>query len=209
MGCHSKYNLTSWVDIYPTDTIFRLPTPTDDNQHRPLVVDIGGGKGHDLKKLLVRHPHISPGRLILQDLLDILKGVDVGPAIKAQPHDFFTPQPTESQGARCGHLMPHFRRCCSFDRFHIRTLMWHLDSVRSRFGMKKGYSRLLIHESLVSSVKPLSKVTASDITIMACLAAAERSEEQWRRLVASAGLNVIKIWRPVQSLESNIEVEAT
>lgn len=29
--------------------------------------------------------------------------------------------------------------------------------------------------------------------MMACLAAAERSEEEWRELVASAGLNIVEI----------------
>jgi hypothetical protein len=73
--------------------------------------------------------------------------------------------------------------------------------------MERGYSRLLIHESLVSSERPLSRVTVSDLTMMACLAAAERAEEQWRELVAGVGMRIVKIWRPVQSVESIIEVE--
>ncbi|KAK4194886.1 S-adenosyl-L-methionine-dependent methyltransferase [Triangularia verruculosa] len=199
MECHSKYNLTPWVDIYPTDTVIESAAKTDGAQPRPLVVDIGGGKGHDLKKFLVRHPDTSPGSLVLQDLPDILRGVEVCPAIKVQPHDFFTPQPAESEGARV-YLM------------HNVLHDWPDETARKILqtlapAMKKGYSRLLIHESLVSSVKPLSRVTVSDITMMACLAAAERSEEQWRELVTSAGLTIVRIWRPVQSVESIIEVE--
>ena len=41
--------------------------------------------------------------------------------------------------------------------------------------MEKGYSRLLIHESLISSIKPLARVTTSELTMMVCLAAKERT----------------------------------
>jgi hypothetical protein len=73
--------------------------------------------------------------------------------------------------------------------------------------MEPGYSKLLIHESLVSSVKPLARVTTSDITMMACLGAKERTEVEWQSLVESAGLKVLNIWRPPHSVESIIEAE--
>lgn len=196
MECHSKYNLTPWVDIYPTDTI--VAARRDD---RPLVVDVGGSKGHDLKKFLARHPDVPAGSLVVQDLPDILKGVaaDLPPAITVRPHDFFTPQPAASHGARV-YFMHNVLHDWTDDK--ARTILQNLAPA-----MDKGYSRLLIHESLVTSVKPLARVTVSDITMMACLAAAERSEAQWRALVESAGLRVVRIWRPVQSVESIIEVE--
>ncbi|AEO55158.1 hypothetical protein MYCTH_2298688 [Thermothelomyces thermophilus ATCC 42464] len=202
MECHSKYNLTPWVDIYPTETVVEAA-----KEGRPLVVDVGGGKGHDLKKFLARHrDRVPPGSLVLEDLPEILKDVVVdddlssspGP-IAVRPHDFFTPQPEGARGARV-----YFMHNVLHDwpdeaaRRILRTLAP---------AMEKGYSRLLIHESLVSAERPLARVTVSDITMMACLAAAERSEDQWRDLIASAGLRIVKIWRPVQSVESIIEVE--
>lgn len=197
MECHSKYNLTPWPEVYPTDTVVAAAKPGV-----PLVVDVGGGKGHDLKKFLARHPEAceTPGSLVLQDLPDILKGVEAElatPAIKVQPHDFFTEQPVK--GARVYFM---------HNVLHDWPDAVALDILRKlAVSMEKGYSRLLIHESLVSNVKPLSRVTVSDITMMACLAAAERTEEQWRELVASAGLRLLKIWRPLQSVESIIEAE--
>lgn len=59
--------------------------------------------------------------------------------------------------------------------------------------MAKGYSRLPIHESLISSVKPLARVTVSDITMMACLSAKEKTESEWAYLIGKSGLNVVKI----------------
>ena len=73
--------------------------------------------------------------------------------------------------------------------------------------MEKGYSKLLIHESLISRVKPLARLTVWDITLMACLAAQERTESEWGEMIKSSGLRIIKIWRPPQSVESVIEAE--
>lgn len=203
MECHSKYNLTPWADIYPTDSIIAA-AKAHQPQTSPLVVDVGGGKGHDLKKFLGHHrADVPAGSLILQDLPQILRGVDSEleseGAIAVQAHDFFTPQPDSARGARV-YLMHNVLHDWTDEtaRQILRALVP---------AMEKGYSRLLIHESLVSSEKPLSRVTVSDLTMMACLAAAERTEEQWCELVASAGLRVVRIWRPVQSVESIIEAE--
>ncbi|KAK4107680.1 S-adenosyl-L-methionine-dependent methyltransferase [Canariomyces notabilis] len=208
MECHSKYNLTPWVDIYPTETILaaageRHSGNADGSTRPPLVVDIGGGKGHDLRKFLARHPDLPAGSLVLEDLPDILKSAEADlestAAITVQPHDFFTPQPPAQHGARVYfmHNVLHDWPDATAQKI-LRTLAP---------AMEPGYSRLLIHESLVSSERPLSRVTVSDITMMACLAAAERSEDQWRELIASAGMRLVKIWRPVESVESIIEVE--
>lgn len=201
MECHSKYNLTPWVDVYPTDAaVSSFSSSSSLKDGRPLVVDIGGGKGHDLKKFLDRHPSIPEGSLILQDLPDILKtGVVEEKAIRVQPHDFFTPQPEGSRGAKL-----YFMHNVLHD--------WPDEAAKKILetlapAMEKEYSRLLIHESLVSSEKPLSRVTVSDITMMACLGAAERSEKQWEDLVASAGLRVVKMWRTVESVETIVEAE--
>jgi hypothetical protein len=197
MECHSKYNLTPWPEVYPTDTVVAAAKPGV-----PLVVDVGGGKGHDLKKFLARHPEAcqTPGSLVLQDLPGILKGVEAdlaAPAIKVQPHDFFTEQPVKGARVYFMHNVLHDWPD-SVAAIILRKLA---------VSMEKGYSRVLIHESLVSNEKPLARVTVSDITMMACLAAAERTEEQWSELVASAGLKMVKIWRPAQSVESIIEAE--
>ncbi|KAI1076012.1 O-methyltransferase-domain-containing protein [Whalleya microplaca] len=180
MECHSRYNLSPWPDVYPTDSIIDASKSKPD---RPLFRQ--------------RHPDILPGSLILQDLADILKGVEIGKGIIVQPHDFFTPQPV--QGARAYFL-------------HNVLHDWPDDVVKNILtnitcSMEKGYSRLLVHESLVSSLKPSPRVTTSDITIMTKLAAKERSESEWKELLTGACLRIINIWRPPQSVESVIETE--
>ncbi|KAH9906185.1 O-methyltransferase-domain-containing protein [Xylariomycetidae sp. FL2044] len=193
MECHSKYNLTPWPEVYPTEPLVAGAKPD-----QPLVVDVGGGKGHDLNKFLARHPDVPKGSLVLQDLPDILKGVDgLDATISVQPHDFFKPQPAKGARAYFMHNVLH-----DWPDDVARTILGNIGAA-----MEKGYSKLLIHESLVTDVKPLSRVCVSDITMMACLAAAERTETQWRDLLSSAGLRVVKVWRPVQSVESIIEAD--
>ncbi|KAG7294536.1 hypothetical protein NEMBOFW57_004611 [Staphylotrichum longicolle] len=205
MVIHSQSNLMPWVDVYPTETIIAAAEarPT---QTRPLVVDVGGGKGHDLKKFLATHRgHVPAGSLVLLDLPEMLKDVDVefegGSAIIVQTHDFFNPYPDSVKGARA---------------YFMHTVLhdWPDETARQILqqlvpAMEKGYSRLLIHEHVVSSERPSARVTVLDITMMAFLAAAERTEEQWRDLVESVGLRVVKIWRTVQGTDSIVEAEVS
>jgi len=192
MQCHSKYNLTPWPEVYPTDTVI-----SGAKADRALVVDIGGSKGHDLEKFRLCHPDIPKGSLILQDLPDVVKDIQVDQAISAQGYDFFTPQPV--QGARV-----YFMHNVLHD-WPDDSAIKILKNVAS--AMEKGYSKLLIHESLISNVKPLARVTTSDITMMACLAAKERTESEWGQIIQDSGLRLNKIWRPPQAVESIMEVE--
>lgn len=190
MECHSKYNLTPWVDIYPTETI--VATGRDDGA---LVVDVGGGKGHDLGKFIARHPDARG--LILQDLPEILKDVTPPSGISLQPHDFFTPQPVKGARVYFMHNVLH-----DWEDPEALIILRHTADA-----MTRGYSKLLIHESVVNSVKPHARVTTSDITMMACLSAKERAESEWRELVEKAGLRILQVWRRLQSVESIIEVQ--
>ncbi|KAJ4253408.1 hypothetical protein NW762_010566 [Fusarium torreyae] len=192
MESHSKYNLTPWPEVYPTETLV-----ADSKPDRPLVVDVGGSKGHDLTKFHLRHPDIPEGSLVLQDLPDILKELTIADTISVHPHDFFTPQPVKGARAYFMHNVLH-----DWEDKQASQILKHLADA-----MEPGYSKLLIHESLVSTIKPLARVTTSDITMMACLSAKERTEAEWRQLIESAGLKVLKIWRPLQSVESIIEAE--
>ncbi|KAF4445536.1 sterigmatocystin 8-o-methyltransferase [Fusarium austroafricanum] len=192
MESHSKYNLTPWPEVYPTSTLL-----ADAKPDRPLVVDVGGSKGHDLTKFYRCHPDIPEGSLVLQDLPEILRELTIPDNITVHPHDFFTPQPVKGARAYFLHNVLH-----DWEDKQASLILKHIADA-----MEPGYSKLLIHESLVSNVKPLARVTTSDITMMACLGAKERTEDEWRQLVEGVGLKVVKIWRPLQSVESVIEAE--
>lgn len=193
MQCHSQYNLTPWTEVYPTDTIISAAKPD-----RPLVVDIGGSKGHDLEKFLLRHPDVPNSSLVLQEVPDVVANIKFkSEAMVAMAYDFFEPQPIKGAGAYFMHNVLHDWT----DDLAVKILK------NVAAAMEKGHSKILVHESLISSMKPLARVTTSDITMMACLSAKERTEAEWRTIFEEAALKVIKIWRPAQSVESVIEAE--
>ncbi|KAF9783646.1 hypothetical protein IL306_008570 [Fusarium sp. DS 682] len=192
MESHSKYNLTPWPEIYPTGTLL-----ANYKLDRPLVVDVGGSKGHDLIKFQNCHPGTPVGSLVLQDLPGILRKIVIPDTIAVKPHDFLTPQPVKGARAYFMHNILH-----DWEDKKASQILKHIVDA-----MEPGYSKLLIHESIMDSLKPLARVTTSDITMMACLGAKERTENEWRQLVQSVGLKVLKIWRPRGSMEGVIEAE--
>lgn len=63
---------------------------------KALLVDIGGGNGHDLETLIQKQPRTA-GYLVLQDLKTTIAGLEgkdlSNKGIRAMEYDFFTEQP--------------------------------------------------------------------------------------------------------------------
>jgi hypothetical protein len=73
--------------------------------------------------------------------------------------------------------------------------------------MKRGYSKILINENVIPSTNAYWETTSLDIIMMADFASQERTETQWRSLVESVGLKIVKIWTVRRGVESLIECE--
>lgn len=78
----------------------------DTTDTTPLLVDVGGGVGHQCLAFRLRYPAI-PGRVILQDLDNVVALAESSPlpgfrdsGIEAQVHDFFAPQPVKGNEER-------------------------------------------------------------------------------------------------------------
>ena len=87
-----------WHEFYPVTE--RLTTGFDASISDVLLVDIGGGKGHDVATFAARYGPCS-GKIVLQDREPVIAGVradGMERAFEVQAHDFFTPQPIK--GAR-------------------------------------------------------------------------------------------------------------
>lgn len=72
--------------------------------------------------------------------------------------------------------------------------------------MTEGYSKILLNELVIPDQGASLVAVQSDITMMACLAAIERSKRQWHELIDAAGLKIEKIWTDVPEAESIMEV---
>lgn len=73
--------------------------------------------------------------------------------------------------------------------------------------MTPGYSRLLINEMVVPASNPSSWATSIDLTMLALVAAKERTEGEWQTLLGESGFKVVKIWREDHATEAVIEAE--
>ncbi|KAB5545828.1 O-methyltransferase-domain-containing protein [Coniochaeta sp. 2T2.1] len=161
-----------------------------------LLVDVGGGFGHETSALHAAHPEL-PGKLIVQDLESVVskdRASKTLPDIVAlQTHDFFFPQPVV--GAKV-----YFLRLILHDWADDKcgTIMKHL-----RKAMRKGYSRILINEAVLQDVGAPWQHTSLDLTMMAMLVNRERIESRWASLLSQVGL-ITGIW----SKESESVIEA-
>lgn len=87
----------SWMDrdFYPVRE--RLVLGMDANPDAAFLVDIGGSIGHDMAEFVSKFPDV-PGRLVLQDLPEVIGGiVDLDKRIERMPYDFLTEQPVKGK----------------------------------------------------------------------------------------------------------------
>lgn len=59
-----------------------------------LMIDLGGGVGHDLENFVEKYP-VEGAEYILQDVPKVLDAASPKAPIKKMPHDFFTEQPVK------------------------------------------------------------------------------------------------------------------
>ncbi|KAI9369373.1 S-adenosyl-L-methionine-dependent methyltransferase [Aspergillus egyptiacus] len=188
----------SWMDVgfYPVESLTAdLNIASDD----VLLVDVGGGVGHDLAEFHRKWPQI-PGRLILQDLPEVLeqaKTMNPTPAIEKMSHNFFTEQPIKGARAYYMHSVLH-----DWADADCRRILSNLVPA-----LKRGHSKILINENVIPSTNAYWETTSLDIIMMADFASQERTEKQWYALVESVGLKITKIWTKRRGVESLIECE--
>lgn len=169
----------SWVDWYPVKE--RLLSDLD--KHTPLVVDVGGGNGHDLEKFSGKFP--GAGKLILQDQAHVLESVkDLSPFIERIPLDFFTEQPVKDARVYfCHHILHDWSddKCLEI-----------LRSIKS--AMRPEYSKLLLNEMILPDTGCHPFAVDADMTMMVTTGGMERSKAQWKTLLEAAGFQIVQFW---------------
>ena len=172
-----------WVDWFPVQA--ELLDGADTVAKADWLVDLGGGNGHDLEKFLARFPEAA-GRLVLQDLPKTIANIKgLSSDIRAMSHDIFTAQPIVAARAYYTHFVLH-----DFPDAKCRDILREIQAV-----MRRGYSKLLLNESIIPDKGCPSFFAAGDLNMMALLAGLKRTSQQWIELIESVGLVVVKIWR--------------
>jgi hypothetical protein len=189
----------SWCDpgFYPVSD--RLISGFDASMSDVLLVDVGGGRGHDLATFASRFES-HPGRLVLQDRDQVITSIaatkDTLP-FEAQAYDIFTPQPIKHARAYYMHSVPH-----GFSDEDAVKILQNLVPA-----LAKGYSRVLLNEIVINEERPTLAATNMDMVMLAHLAVRERTEAEWRDVLDKAGLTVVNIYSYPGVAESLIEAK--
>ncbi|VUC38168.1 unnamed protein product [Clonostachys rosea] len=188
----------SWVDpgFYPIQG--RLVDGFEPTLSDIVLVDVGGGLGHDLRELKEKHPSL-PGRLVLQDRPEVISSLSSTGETVFEPmsHDFFTEQPVKNARAYYLHSVLHDWG----DDDCIKILQ------QLKPAMKAGYSRLLINELVVSGQNAPWSVTSMDQLVFVLGAMKERTDADWKSILERAGFQIVGIHSFAMGSEVIIEAE--
>lgn len=82
----------SWLKVMKHED-FLAQRNQYEEQGQVLLVDIGGGMGHQSRELRTWLPAECTERIVLQDLPPVLTKAGEIEGVDMMPYDFFTPQP--------------------------------------------------------------------------------------------------------------------
>jgi hypothetical protein len=188
----------NWYDkgFYPVPE--RLVEGFDDTINETLLVDVGGGRGHDVALFAAAHPS-HPGKLVLQDRDPVIASISdkEGLPFESQAHDFYTPQPIKGARAYSLHSILH-----DWDDEHGVKILENLIPA-----LVPGYSRVLLNEIVLSEEHPTLAATSMDMMMLAHLGVQERTEAHWKAIIEKAGLTFLKVYTYPGVAESVIEAE--
>ncbi|KAI6378425.1 hypothetical protein MCOR25_002291 [Pyricularia grisea] len=186
MALRRQANLT-WLTVYPVRQ--EIGQSADLNPERALYVNMGGSIGHQCAQFKEKYPDI-PGRVILQDLPEVVAQAMNTPGVENMGHDFFNLQPVK--GAKF-----YFMRGVSHNHpTHKVKLLF--TNIREAMAPDS----VLLLDEIVLPPKDVDHVSsAMDLIMMGAFAAEERTEIQWRELAASAGLKItnVYLYNPIEN----------
>lgn len=180
MAVYHEQTSQSWTNVYDPKKLMSVSIKPD----LPLVVDMGGGIGKDMENL--RQTLLPSEYLLLVQDLDVVvqQGKATFPRIQYQAHDFFQQQPVKGARAYFLHTVLH-----DWPDQLAKTIL-----ERVKDAMDPEYSKLLVCDSVLPERAQSPRGGATDLVMMGLLSAKERTEAQWRGLLASAGFEHVRIW---------------
>ncbi|KAI1384818.1 S-adenosyl-L-methionine-dependent methyltransferase [Hypoxylon trugodes] len=173
----------SWVTWFP---VREKLLSGDIDSEAPLLVDVGGGRGHDITEFEQQFPDVA-GRLVLQDQPPVLDtATSLSSRIEKHGLNFFVEAPVKD--ARI-----YFMKFIIHDYDDEKCLQI-LKNVKA--SMKKGHSYLVINDFILPEVGCELLPAMWDLLMMTVVASMERSESQWKSLLEAAGLAIEGFYQP-------------
>ncbi|GAB7351956.1 hypothetical protein MBLNU459_g2486t2 [Dothideomycetes sp. NU459] len=178
---------SKWFDIYPAAAQWLASTAPALKRNDPaavLLVDVAGGQGYWTQQFQhTRDSAALPGRLVVQDQPSVVATANLD-GVEAMAYDFLTPQPIK--GARAYYFKQIMH---DWPDSTCRTILGHTVAA-----MEKGYSTLLINDFVLPERDVGFRAASMDIAMMLLSSGLERTETQWRHLLDSVGVRIVKIW---------------
>ena len=182
MGIQRKNRGEDWFDFYPVTEKLVVSDPSS-----TVLVDVGGGLGHDLIALKEKFPALQ-GKLVVQDIPVVIDDVkDLPAGVEAMGYDFFQPQPVK--GAKAYYLRTVLHDWPDKEALQILSI------VKSAMAPD---SVLLINENALPETNVPLHPAKLDLSMMALFASLDRTGSQFESLLDRAGFNVVKVWKPAE-----------
>ncbi|KAI9933707.1 hypothetical protein MW887_004778 [Aspergillus wentii] len=165
-----------WGDWYPVrERILNADFKPD----QALLVDIGGGRGHDILEFKKRFPDVS-AKYVLAELPGVLEDAEELDAdIQKLPYDFWTTE-QPIKGARVYYFKMVFHDWADEKARII------LNNIKA--SMEKGYSKIVVEEYIVADMNAGAIHGITDIGVMVFCSGLERTRQRWASLFESVGL---------------------
>ena len=162
--------------------------PDEIRQAETLIVDMGGGNGHEALEFRRRFPKSTyPGRVIVQDLPATFEHVDVSALEKAgvevMQHNFFTPQPVV--GAQFYYMASVVH---DWSDAYSMVIFNNL-----RPAMKINHSSILVVDLVVPERGVPYLHAILDIDMLAVVCGKERNRKELTAVVEACGLKVMGV----------------
>ncbi|KAL2753098.1 hypothetical protein ACRALDRAFT_1083559 [Sodiomyces alcalophilus JCM 7366] len=164
-------------------------TPEENAAGVVELIDVGGGEGVVLRKILDAHPELSPGNCMLQERAEMTQLArdhrTLPPEVQLVVHDFMTPQPVKGAKAYFMRMILHDYA----DDVGIQILRQLAQAMSSQ-------SRVLVCEMVLSPrVGEVDFASAVLDQAVMTMGGKERTEAGFRKMFEAAGLELVAVWR--------------
>ncbi|PQE19433.1 quercetin 3-O-methyltransferase 1 protein [Rutstroemia sp. NJR-2017a BBW] len=185
-------NDQKWFDYYPTASKLQVTSTSE-----VVLVDIGGGVGHDVIALQKRFPDLR-GQYIVQDIPVVVDSITSLPTgISAQKHDFFSPQPVKNAKAYYLSNILH-----DWPDKQARKILHNITDAMGEDSL------VLISENVTPEENVDIYSASADFAMMANFSALERTEKQFKELLDSAGLRLVGVYMSENAANGKDEQKA-
>lgn len=203
----------TWLDVINFEALL---SGTSTDAETPVFVDVGGGIGSQCALFKARLPDL-PGRVILQDLPNVIEHALVTEGVENTGHDFWVEQPVK--GKCCHSVRIIFSRVLLLTSMHAGARAYYLRTIFHDYPDSKCLailkntmdamgpeSVILIDDIIMPDVGMHSRSTEMDFLMMTTLASMERTAKQWDNLLAAAGLELLQRVTYLEDTAESIQV---